>query len=150
VVPVGRLDFDSEGLLLMSNDGELIQRVTHPRFGIAKTYTASVRGFVTPATVRKLVRGVELDDGRARALRARLIQANPNRSLVEIIMEEGRNREVRRMLEAVGHPVDRLVRIAIGPIRDRELRPGKWRRLTANEVRSLYAAAGEDPNTQSP
>jgi 23S rRNA pseudouridine2605 synthase len=79
-----------------------------------------------------------------------LIQANPNRSLVEIIMEEGRNREVRRMLEAVGHPVDRLVRIAIGPIRDRELRPGKWRRLTANEVRSLYAAAGEDPNTQSP
>jgi 23S rRNA pseudouridine2605 synthase len=150
VVPVGRLDYDSEGLLLMSNDGELIQRVTHPGFGVTKTYVASVLGNMTTATVRKLVAGVDLDDGPARAARARLVQSSGARSLVEVVMEEGRNREVRRLLEAVGHPVERLVRVAIGPLRDRQLQPGKWRLLSPDEVRGLYAAAGGDPDTQSP
>ena len=135
--PVGRLDADSEGLLLVSNDGELTNRVTHPGFGITKTYLAMVEGAPTPAAVRRLTEGVELEDGPARARAARVVDAHGDRALVEMVMLEGRNREVRRMLEAIGHPVTRLVRTAIGPITDPDLAPGKWRRLTAAEIRRL-------------
>lgn len=141
VVPVGRLDLDSEGLLLVSNDGELILRVTHPRYGVKKTYVATVAGRPTDATMRQLRRGVELEDGPARAERARVLQSTGSTSLVEIVVAEGRNREVRRMMDAVGHPVDRLVRTSIGPISDRSLRPGHWRALSTDEVRQLYQAA---------
>lgn len=141
VVPVGRLDYDTEGLLLMSNDGELILRVTHPRFGMTKTYVATVAGHPSEATMRTLERGLELEDGPARAHRARVLQATDSRSLIELVIGEGRNREVRRMLDAVGYPVDKLVRTSIGPIRDRSLKAGRWRRLDIKEVSQLYAAA---------
>lgn len=142
VYPVGRLDADSEGLLLVTNDGDLTLRLTHPRFGVAKTYAVLVEGDVAPATARRLESGVELDDGPAAAVAVRVLDRSAGRSLVEVKMNEGRKREVRRMMDAVGHPVERLVRTGIGPLRDAGLKPGRWRALTALEVRSLYAAAG--------
>jgi 23S rRNA pseudouridine2605 synthase len=135
--PVGRLDADSEGLILISNDGELTNRVTHPRFGVTKTYLAEVEGKVTTAIARRLVEGVELDDGTARAESARKIEVRAGKSIVELVMVEGRNREVRRMLDAVGHPVTRLVRTAIGGLSDARLRPGESRRLTASDIRLI-------------
>lgn len=141
VYPVGRLDADSEGLLLLTNDGELTQRVTHPRFGVTKTYSVLVEGRMTPGEVRRLVEGIDLEDGPARAGAARLVDATPQRSLVEVVMEEGRNREIRRMMATLGRPVRSLVRTAIGPIRDRRLAPGTWRVLRPAEVAALYAAS---------
>lgn len=135
--PVGRLDADSEGLILVSNDGELTNLVTHPRYGITKKYLAKVKGRVTSATLRSLVAGVTLDDGPARALETRLVDVGESESLVELLMGEGRNREVRRMMETVGHQVTRLVRTAIGPIADPGLPPGESRRLTHAERRRL-------------
>ncbi|MFH2072793.1 MAG: pseudouridine synthase [Actinomycetota bacterium] len=141
VYPVGRLDADSEGLLLLTNDGDLTKLITHPRHGITKTYLARVAGHPGKAALRDLAEGVELDDGPARALSARVIDRFGDEALVEVVMTEGRNREVRRLMEAVGHPVRRLVRTAIGPVTDRDLAPGDHRTLTLDEVRSLYAAA---------
>jgi 23S rRNA pseudouridine2605 synthase len=145
VVPVGRLDADTEGLLLLSNDGELVLRATHPRYGMTKTYIATVGGRPTDRTMRLLTEGVTLEDGVGRAQRVRLLQSIGEQSLIELVMTEGRNREVRRMLAEVGHPVRRLVRTAIGPLSDRSLKPGDWRRLDSREVARLYAAAGEQP-----
>lgn len=139
--PVGRLDADSEGLLLLTNDGALAERVTHPRYGIRKVYLAEVAGLVSRSTVKGLERGVELEDGPARALRARLVGTNDGRSQIEIIMGEGRKREVRRMMDALGYPMLRLVRTAIGPISDPNLKPGQWRRLTSQEIAQLMSAA---------
>lgn len=143
VYPVGRLDADSEGLLLLTNDGALTERVTHPRYGIEKTYLVQIDGSMGSKALSRLTAGVELDDGSARAVGARVVEAGRTRSLVEVVMTEGRKREVRRMFDAVGHPVRRLVREAIGPITDRRLKPGEWRDLSLAEVRSLYAAATE-------
>jgi 23S rRNA pseudouridine2605 synthase len=145
VVPVGRLDADSEGLLLLSNDGELVLRVTHPRFGMTKTYVATVAGKPNGRVIRRLVAGVELDDGVAKARRAKLIQATPDQGLIELVMTEGRNREIRRMLALLGHPVQRLVRTAIGPLTERNLGAGEWRRLDTQEVAARYKAAGTQP-----
>jgi len=147
VYPVGRLDADSEGLLLVTNDGDLTARLTHPRFGVRKTYVAEVRGTPLRSELRRLTEGVELEDGPARATAARLLEAVSGRALVEIVMTEGRKREVRRLLDAVGFPVVRLTRVAVGTVRDRSLRPGTWRELTVHEIRSLYDeswAAWED------
>lgn len=141
VYPVGRLDADSEGLLLLTNDGDLANVVTHPRFGVTKTYVARVEGSVADTSIRRLLEGVELDDGPARALEARVVDRFGAESLVEVVMGEGRNREVRRLMDAVGHPVTGLVRTAIGPLRDRRLRAGEYRPLTLNEVRRIYASA---------
>jgi 23S rRNA pseudouridine2605 synthase len=141
--PVGRLDIDSEGLILVSNDGELTNRVTHPSHGITKTYLAKVSGKVSPGAIKHLVDGVELEDGPAKAVRAHLVDIRGSQSLVELVMVEGRNREVRRMLEAVGHPVEELVRTAIGPITDTELRPGESRLMTAEELRALLSSGAE-------
>lgn len=143
VFPVGRLDADSEGLLLLTNDGDLTNLVTHPRYGVPKTYVARVRGRVSRTVLSQLTEGVELDDGPASAQRARKLDELGEESLIEVVMTEGRNREVRRMLKAVGHPVSRLVRTAIGPVKDRDLAPGTRRALTLAEIRSLYGAAGE-------
>jgi len=140
--PVGRLDIDSTGLLLLTNDGTLTNLVTHPRYDVEKTYVALVNGNPGSAALRRLEAGVELDDGTARARHARLATQHRGRSLVEIVMTEGRKREVRRMLAEVGHPVVELARIAIGPVRDGTLEPGTWRELHVDEIRSLYAAAG--------
>jgi 23S rRNA pseudouridine2605 synthase len=141
VYPAGRLDADSEGLIILTNDGALTERLTHPRFGITKTYLVEVDGAVGDRVVARLVAGVELDDGPARAVAARVVESSRGRSLVTVVMAEGRKREVRRMFDALGHPVRRLAREAIGPLRDRRLKPGEWRTLTVAEVRSLYVSA---------
>ena len=144
VYPVGRLDADSEGLILVSNDGELTNRVTHPSFGITKTYLAMVEGIPTGADLRSLREGVVLDDGPARAQAARLVDAHGDLGMVELVMLEGRNREVRRMMEHIGHPVTRLVRTAIGPITDPDLSPGDSRLLTAGEIRRLLESGAPE------
>jgi 23S rRNA pseudouridine2605 synthase len=137
--PVGRLDADSEGLILVSNDGELTNRVTHPGHGITKKYLAEVEGEISRGSVRRLRSGIDLEDGPARAETATLVDAGQGRSLVELVMVEGRNREVRRMLEKLGHPVIRLVRTAIGGLTDTHLQPGEARRLSATEIQQLLA-----------
>lgn len=142
VYPVGRLDADSEGLLLLTNDGDLTFRLTHPRFGVEKTYLALVSGKPSRRVIEQLTTGIDLDDGPAVAVRARLVDSGPNGSLVEVVMVEGRKREVRRMFDAVDHPVQRLVRTSIGPLSDRDLEPGSGRPLTLAEIRALYAATG--------
>lgn len=138
--PVGRLDADSEGLILVSNDGELTNRVTHPRYGITKTYIALVEGAPSRGTLRRLTDGVELDDGAAKASKARVIEQQEERCLLELVMTEGRNREVRRMLTAVGHEVISLVRTSVGPLMDRTLKAGESRRLSSEEINRLLAS----------
>ncbi|GMQ84620.1 MAG: pseudouridine synthase [Acidimicrobiia bacterium] len=144
IYPVGRLDTDSEGLIILTNDGELALRLTHPRYGVHKTYVALVDGLVDAATLRRLTDGVMLDDGPAAAVSTKVVDRYQDASIVEVVMGEGRNRIVRRMLAAVGHPVQRLTRTAIGPLSDRRLAPGSSRPLTIVEIRDLYAAAGDD------
>jgi len=141
VYPVGRLDRDTEGLVLLTNDGELANRLTHPRYEVRKRYLAEVERLPGTAVAR-IQRGVELDDGPARAERARVVAGSGRRRMVEVVMVEGRKREVRRLLEAVGAPVRRLVRTAIGPLRLTGLAPGEYRPLRPEEVRGLYRAAG--------
>jgi len=150
VFPVGRLDFDTEGLLVLTNDGDLAQVLTHPSHGVDKTYLAEVDGKPTLATVRALSTGIELDDGPTAPARVRIVQQHGERTALELTIHEGRNRQVRRMCEAVGHPVRRLVRTRIGPVRDEHLAPGEWRLLNPAEVRSLYDAAGEKPAPSKP
>ncbi|MGH9029972.1 MAG: pseudouridine synthase [Acidimicrobiales bacterium] len=143
VFPVGRLDGDSEGLLVVTNDGELAQRLTHPSFGIEKEYLVKVEGMPSAGDLRSLRSGVELSDGKT-ARAAVGVVGDPADGLLRIAIHEGRNRQVRRMCEAVGHPVRRLVRVRIGPLRLRDLQPGQWRDLTAKEVHALgIAASGE-------
>lgn len=141
VWPVGRLDADSEGALLLTNDGDLTNRLTHPRYGVPKTYLAEVAGQVSERTLKRLARGVELDDGPSPRAALRLVERVAGGSLVEITVTEGRNRLVRRMCEAAGHPVRRLVRTAIGPLMLGRLKPGTVRRLAPAEVQALYRAA---------
>ena len=138
--PVGRLDYDAEGLLLLTNDGDLTQRLTHPSHGVGKTYLVEVEGVPGPAALRRLREGVELDDGPTAPARAHLVQARGDTSAVEVTIHEGRNRQVRRMCTAIGHPVVRLVRTKIGPLRDPDLTPGASRVLRPQEVRRLYEA----------
>lgn len=138
--PVGRLDYDSEGLILLTNDGELANRVTHPRYGIVKKYLALVKGRPGGADIRRLTEGVELDDGPARAIGARILDRKGDATMVEMTMGEGRNREVRRMLEAIGLEVTKLVRTSIGPINDRALKPGESRLLSTVEITELLAS----------
>lgn len=141
VYPVGRLDRDTEGLLLLTNDGELAHALMHPSRGVPKTYVATVQGRVDDRTLRRLRTGVELDDGPARATRARVLGSREGATLLELTMSMGRNRVIRRMCAASGLPVRRLVRTSIGPLRDPNLPPGGWRRLTTLEIASLEAAA---------
>ncbi len=148
VFPVGRLDYDTEGLLLLTNDGDLTQVLTHPSHGVEKTYLAEVEGNPTAATVRELSAGIELDDGPTAPARVRVVQQHGDRAALELAIHEGRNRQVRRMCEAVGHPVRRLVRTRIGSLRDDRLAPGEWRLLEPAEVRALYQAGA--PKTGSP
>ena len=139
---VGRLDYDTEGLMLLTNDGELAHRLAHPSFEVAKTYLAEVTGPVPKDLGRRLQAGIELDDGVATADRFRVIDRSGNRTLVEITLHEGRKHIVRRMLAAAGHPVSRLVRTDVGPIRLGNLKPGASRDLTTREIGELYAAVG--------
>ena len=141
---VGRLDADSEGLLLITNDGELTNKLTHPSYGIAKTYLAEVVGPLPRNVGRQLLSGVELEDGPARADAFKLVDALGKTAQVEIVLHEGRKHIVRRMMEAVGHPVTRLIRTAVGPIRLGDLRPGGFRHLSQAEVTALYRAVSRD------
>jgi len=136
VHPVGRLDMDTEGLLLLTNDGTLTHRLTHPSFGVEKEYVAQVSGTPGRGALRRLREGVALDDGPTAPARA----SSPAPGMVKLVLHEGRNRQVRRMCDAVGHPVTRLVRTRIGSLRDTELSPGEWRELTTDEVRALERA----------
>ena len=146
VFHVGRLDADSEGLLLLTNDGDLAHRLTHPSYGVAKTYLCQVRGPVPRAVVRALLAGVQLDDGAARADRFRVVDTVRNTALVEIVLHEGRKHIVRRMLAEVGHPVQRLIRTAVGPVKLGNLRPGQLRRLNRHEVAALFRAVERTPS----
>jgi 23S rRNA pseudouridine2605 synthase len=139
---VGRLDYDTEGLMLLMNDGELAHRLAHPRYGVPKTYLAEVTGTVPRDLARQLIGGIELDDGVASADKFRVVERLGGRALVEITLHEGRKHIVRRMLAAAGHPVTRLVRTHVGPIALGSLRPGTTRHLSVKEVGDLYAAVG--------
>jgi len=143
VFPVGRLDYETEGLLVLTNDGELANLLAHPRHGVDKEYLVEVEGTPSPAAIRRLREGVDLDDGRSAPAEARVVQARDggDTAAIEIVVHEGRNRIVRRMCEAIGHPVRRLVRTRIGPLADARLRPGSWRPLGHDEVRALYERA---------
>jgi len=135
VYPVGRLDYDSEGLLLLTNDGDLAARLTHPRHGVPRVYEVRVAGTPDAHDVARLARGLTIDGRRTAPADVRAV--GPGR--LQIALREGRNRQVRQMCEAIGHPVDELKRVAIGPIRDARLKPGRWRELTADELRRLRA-----------
>jgi 23S rRNA pseudouridine2605 synthase len=137
VFPVGRLDMESEGLLILTNDGELTHRLTHPSFGLPKEYLVQVDGEPTSGQVRRLREGVDLDDGPTAPARVSVVAP----TLLRMVIHEGRNRQIRRMCEAVGHPVLRLVRTRIGTLTDPSLAPGTYRPLTFDEVRTLAAAA---------
>jgi 23S rRNA pseudouridine2605 synthase len=143
VFPVGRLDADTEGLLLLTNDGELAHRLTHPSFGVDKEYLAHVAGVPSAAALRRLRQGVELDDGPTAPAKV----SQPAPGVLRITIHEGRNRQIRRMCEAVGHPVERLVRVRIGSLRDQRLKPGQWRALSTEEVKALSEAIGPSPSS---
>jgi len=150
VYHVGRLDTDSEGLLLLTNDGELAHRLTHPSYGVPKTYLAEVPGPLPRAVGRALRAGVELEDGPARVDAFRLIDTTPRTALVELTLHEGRKHIVRRMLDYLGHPVNRLIRVKVGPVSLGDLKPGRWRHLTRPEVAALFAAAEKAPTGDGP
>jgi pseudouridine synthase len=162
VYPVGRLDYDTEGLLLLTNDGDLAARLTHPRHGVERTYEARVAGMPDEEALERLRTGIPLDGRRTLPADVTLLnrekgpakagrQGRSDQGLLLITIREGRNRQVRRMCEAVGHPVRALTRTAIGPIRDRRLKPGEWRDLTAAEIRRLAdLAARPAPPPASP
>ena len=143
VFPVGRLDRDSEGLLLLMNDGDLANRLTHPRFGVEKEYLVEVDGRPNARHLARLRAGVDLEDGLARASSARIVDARGERGQIRLVMTEGRKREVRRMLSAVGLPVTRLVRLRVGPITLGRLAPGSLRELGPEEIVALTKAAGK-------
>lgn len=146
VFPVGRLDMETEGLLLLTNDGDLAHRLTHPSFGVEKEYVAHIEGEPTRGALRMLREGVDLDDGRTAPAKATMVGPG----VLRLTIHEGRNRQVRRMCEAIGHPVKRLIRTRIGPLADRKLKPGQWRELTGDELRSLErAAVARLPQTSS-
>lgn len=146
VYPVGRLDWDTEGLMLLTNDGTLTLRLTHPRFAVEKEYLVEVEGVPSRASLRALREGIDLDDGVTAPARVQLSQAREDSAALTMVIHEGRNRQVRRMCEMVGHPVRRLVRTRIGPLADRGLKPGEWRKLDSADVRALYTATGTEPD----
>jgi 23S rRNA pseudouridine2605 synthase len=153
IYPVGRLDFDSEGLLILTNDGDLAARLTHPSHGVNRVYEARVLGIPDAHDLQRLSRGVEIDGPSTRSARSgpgrrtapAQVELLPGKrdgqhATLRITIHEGRNRQIRKMCEAIGHPVDRLRRVAIGPLRDARLKPGQWRNLTAEEIARLRGA----------
>jgi 23S rRNA pseudouridine2605 synthase len=150
IYPVGRLDYDSEGLLLLTNDGELAARLTHPRHEVEKVYEARVKGVPDERTLDRLARGVSIDGRRTAPAKIRasepFAKGAGEQTIVEISIHEGRQRQVRKMFEAVGHPVVRLKRVRIGPLTDPEMPPGHWRELTPQEVAKLQRTSGVKPD----
>ena len=143
VKPVGRLDFDSEGLLILTNDGDLQQRLTHPRYGIPRTYLVKVRGVPDPATIRKLSDGVRLEDGVTLPAKVRLVERLKRNSWMRLTVREGRNKLIKRMCTAISHPVIRLKRVRYGSLALGNLKPGNYRYLTPKEIKELK---GEHPS----
>jgi 23S rRNA pseudouridine2605 synthase len=139
---VGRLDAETEGLLILTNDGDFAHRLAHPSHGVIKTYIAEVAAPVPRSVEQRLRAGVELEDGPAAVDGFRVLDSSGDRTLVEVQLHEGRKHIVRRLLDAVGHPVLRLVRVAVGPVRLGELRPGSLRELTTAELGELYQQVG--------
>jgi 23S rRNA pseudouridine2605 synthase len=146
VVPVGRLDYDTSGVLLLTDDGALANVLTHPRYGVEKMYRATVRGRLTPDQVATLQTGVQLEDGRAEPAQLRVVATNRERSVIDLTIHEGRNRQVRRMFEELDRPVLELTRLRFGPISLGDLVPGGIREASARELAALrvIAAAAED------
>lgn len=141
VYPVGRLDFDSEGLLLLTNDGDLAARLTHPSHGVPRVYEATVLGVPDDRNLERLSRGIALDGQRTAPADVERLHVKGKRTLLRVTVREGRNRQVRRMCESIGHPVEHLRRVAIGPLRDARLRLGQWRPLTEPELSRLQKAS---------
>ncbi len=141
VVPVGRLDYDTSGVLLMTDDGDLAHLLTHPRFGVEKTYRAVVGGRLAGADMKRFISGMRLDDGKSEPAKIRVVRVGPASSEVDVTIHEGRNRQVRRMFEATSHPVLALTRLRFGPLSLGDLRPGVWRDATDKELASLRAIA---------
>jgi 23S rRNA pseudouridine2605 synthase len=139
---VGRLDAETEGLLLLTNDGELAHRLSHPSYEVSKTYLAQVLGPVARDVGKRLREGIELDDGIVKVDSFKLVDSNANRVLLEIVLHEGRNRIVRRALEAMGHPVQQLVRTSVGPVQLQNQKSGKIRALSREELAGLFALVG--------
>lgn len=135
--PVGRLDYDTTGLLLLTNDGDFMQRVTHPSFEIWKTYRAVVRGIPTETDVKRFAEGIMLDDGKTLPAVLDVVGYKGNNAIVEVSIREGRNRQVRRMLERIGHPVNSLMRISFGSLELGDLKPGRWRQVRPEEIKRL-------------
>lgn len=142
VYPVGRLDYDSEGLLLLTNDGDLTYALTHPKHRVPKTYLARVAGVPTPDKLEQMAKGLVLDDGPTAPAGVRLVGEREGKALLEITIHEGRNRQVRRMCEHIGHPVLRLQRIRFANLGIEGLRPGQYRHLTGDELKKLKEKAG--------
>jgi 23S rRNA pseudouridine2605 synthase len=140
IYPVGRLDFDAEGVLLLTNDGELANELTHPKFHVPRTYLAKVKGKPTEETLQKLVRGIYLEDGPAKAIHCAIVEPTKTNTWVEITVGEGRNRLVKRMFWRIQHPVARLIRVKFGPLNLDDLPPGRSRLLTNREVKELKAS----------
>jgi len=147
VYPVGRLDYESEGLLLLTNDGDLAARLTHPSHGVARVYEARVLGVPDAHDLDRLTRGLVIDGRRTAPAEVKLLPAKreANEATLVLTVREGRNRQVRKMCDAIGHPVDHLKRVAIGPIRDAKLKLGRWRELNQEEVTRLKKMAGSPP-----
>lgn len=148
VFPVGRLDYDTGGALLLTDDGDLAHRLLHPRFGVDKTYRAEIAGRLSSEEVRRLLAGLSLGDGRAAGAKVRVLAVRADRSVVDVTIHEGRNRQVRRMFEALGHPVLELTRTRFGPLKLGELSPGHIRGLTEKEIEAL--ARYRRPPDESP
>jgi len=156
--PVGRLDYDTSGLVLLTNDGELANRLTHPRFGVEKTYRATVKGAVDDAALAKLHEGLYLADRRegrtvgarrTEPARLRIVARDRERTVLDITLKEGRNRQVRRLFAKLGHPVKKLVRVQLGPLKLKGVGLGRWRELTRSEVRALREASNPERRVAS-
>eukprot|EP00999_Lentomonas_sp_LEN2_P000010 NODE_1009_length_1064_cov_56.173959_g965_i0.p1 GENE.NODE_1009_length_1064_cov_56.173959_g965_i0~~NODE_1009_length_1064_cov_56.173959_g965_i0.p1 ORF type:complete len:171 (-),score=0.18 NODE_1009_length_1064_cov_56.173959_g965_i0:39-551(-) len=141
VFPVGRLDKDSEGMILVTNDGAFAQKVLHPKYGIRKIYVAQVKGRVTAKTIAQISKGVWFKEGKMRVSRAKILEARDKYSILEIELREGRNREVRRIMARVGHEVKRLIRVKIGKLELGDLDTGKYRTIDDKEIKKIFANA---------
>ena len=150
VVPVGRLDYDTSGVLLLTDDGEAANVLTHPRFGVEKTYRATLRGRLEPGAVERIIRGVRLEEGRAAPAQIRIVAVRRDVTVVDITIHEGRNRQVRRMFEVVEHPVLALIRLRFGPISLGELAPGAVRPATPREVAALHRVVSDAKEPVAP
>jgi 23S rRNA pseudouridine2605 synthase len=150
VFPVGRLDYDSEGLLILTNDGNFSQRLQHPRYGIPKTYRVKVEGTPGKKEIQTLENGMDLSDGKFTPAEVCLEKKNPSSAWLRMTIKDGRNRVIRRAFEALGHPVCRLVRVAVGDVTLDGVREGNWRRLTSAEIKRLLAQAGSRASRRKP